>query len=361
MVVHHDVVVHRTVGALDADWDAFCAHHPFAGRRWLSITENSFRDYEPRYVVVRSRGRIVAGAVVARQRHFNTSAYVSNDRLLPLARRLLHLAPPISVQVAPYGVAGVIAAAGASTGATSLVLDTIHQIARRDLAPFVGFNALESHDPVLAAAGYSFWPVGPDAVIDLTADSFAEFEQALPKKYREEIRRVRNRARRAGVEIDITDITTAPGRDIERLMLGVTEHHRNRSTYRPGLVERAAAHLDADHHRTIVGRLDGCAVATVSVFKDGPVGVLRWMGLDYPRATPAHAYHLVMTEAVGQAIDLGVRRLVLGATSYVLKKKLGAHLEDRFIGARPTSRTLGRLVLASRSAKSVLDRRREEG
>lgn len=355
----HVVVEHRSAAALGADWDAFGAHHPFAARRWLAMTEACFRDYEPSYLEVRSRGRLVGAAVVARQQHFNTSAYVADQRFLALSQRALATLPPMSVQVAPYGFTGLVAPEGApATATTPLVLDTIHRIARRGRSPFVGFNALEAPDPALAAAGYAEFATAPEAVVDLHVDSYAQFEQQLAKKHREEVRRVRNRARGSGVTLDVIGIDRAPAADVERLMLGVTAKHHNAFSYHPGLVARAREHLDDDHHRMLVARIDGHAVATVSVFRDGRFGVLKWMGLDYDRAGPAHAYHLVMTEAVAQAIDLGIETLVLGATSYVLKKKLGARLEPRLIAARPTSRALGRAVTAGRSAAGRLARLR---
>lgn len=333
--------VHRGAASLPPDWDEFVAHHPFAQRRWLWLTETCFRDYEPLYAVVRVSGHIVGAAVAARQRHFNTSAYVTVARLLPAAHRAIHRFPPVSVQVSPFGFPGVITPANATAERRSeserLVLRTLEAVARRTHAPFIGVNNLESDGGEYVAAGYTFVPTMPEAVIDLAHESYAAYEQALPKKYREEVRRVRNRAVRAGVTLEYPRPDELPAADIERLQRAVTAKHHNTFPYRPGYVSAGAPLLPTDGFRMIIARLDGRAVASLGVFRSGTTAVLRWMGLDYERATPAHAYHLVMSESIGQAIELGVNRLVLGATSYVVKKKLGAHLEDRWIAARLTS------------------------
>lgn len=355
------VTIANTVAGLGADWDAFVSHRPFARRTWLALTEACFRDYEPRYVTVRAGDEIVGAAVCARQRHFNTSAYVSNERLLPLAHRAIFRLPPLSVQVSPFGFSGVIGPAANPASGVPTVLRTLDSLARRTFAPFIGVNTLEAPDPAYSAAGYSFFPQLPDAVIELPPGAYADYgayEQALPKKYREEVRRVRNRAVRAGVQLEFPAPADLPGADIERLQREVTARHHNTFPYRPGYVALGAPLLPPEDFRMIIARLDGRTVASLGVFKDGPVGVLRWMGLDYERATPAHAYHLVMSEAVGQAIELGVSRLILGATSYVVKKKLGAHLEDRWIAARPTSRLLGRAVAGGLAARRAYERRR---
>lgn len=342
------MTVARSTAELADDWDEQVAHYPFAQRRWLAVTEQTMRDYEPYYVDVRRDGRFVGAVVCARMRHFNTSAYVSDERLQPLAVRALNTVPPLSVQVAPFGFSGVILARDIAVArrddATSLVLGALDSVAFRARASFVGVNNLEETGDAYRAHGYSIFPTNDEAVLDLDHASYRDYEQALPKKYREEVRRVRNRAFRSGVTVDYPDPQQLPAERMEELMRAVTAKHHNTFAYRPGFLETAGSLVPADRSRMITASLDGQVIATMAVFASADVAVLRWFGIDAERGHDAHAYHLVMSEGVGQAIDLGARRLCLGATSYVVKKKLGARREPRFIAARPATRLGGRAM-----------------
>lgn len=333
---------------LGDDWDDLVAHCPFAQRDWLRVTEQTMRGYDPRYLVVRLGGRPVGAVVSARQRHFNTSAYVSNERLLPWAVRALNVFPPLSVQVAPFGYSGIILAGDIApdkrADATAVILRALDSVALRSRAPFVGINNIPGELDAYRAEGYSVFPTNDEAILDVEHRSYAEYEQALPKKYREEVRRVRNRAFRSGVTLDYPEADRLPTEDIERLMRAVTAKHNNTFPYQPGFIEVARPSLRPDRVRLVNAWLDGSLVATLGVFATAGVATFRWFGMDYERARDAHAYHLIMSEGVAQAIELGVRQIQLGATSYVVKKKLGARREPRYIAARPATRLAGRAV-----------------
>lgn len=350
----------HTYTELGPDWDEFVGQHRFAARTWLGFTETVFADYDPIYVTVRRDGRIVGAAVTARQRHLNIPAYLSGERRQRLANRAAFRLPPLSVQVSPFGIPGVIVAPDDPDPdrSTDAVLAALERVERRTRSPFIGVNALPADSEVYRRRGYSFFETAPDAIIDLPAgvyDDYRAYEQGLPKKHREEVRRVRNRAFRAGVKVEHLRAGQLPADELPGLMHAVYARHGSSFPYDPSYVEFGQRFLADDDFAMVTARLDERLIACVAVFRSGTHGAVRWIGLDYELAHEAHAYHLVMSESIGLALDLGVRTLALGTTNYTAKKKLGATLEPRWIAARPFSRTAGRTlqrVLALRETHS---------
>jgi hypothetical protein len=98
----------------------------------------------------------------------------------------------------------------------------------------------------------------------------------------------------------------------------------------PDLFSQAIKVLGEDF-TLLVARQEGEITACLALLRSGDDLILKWPGLNYDRTLGTFTYHLIMTESIPKAIEMGVRRLQPGATTYPVKKLMGAVLEDRFL------------------------------
>lgn len=317
------IEVHHTVADLAGEWDELSGGVAFAGHRWLRLVEAVRPDLQPRYLVVRRGGRIVAaaaGAIGHRLRNPRLESTVG-----PLLRRwpALHIGNPVT------GTSGLLA--------PDDELGALVGYLKKQRLMFCLIDQLPLADPVWGVrSGYQPLAWLPVARLDLNAGSFEQFLTGLVRKKRQEIRRVQRHAEREGIVVKPLAVTEEHGPHLDRLVANVLDRHRESFRFAPGLFPKAAAVLGDD--LTVLGTYrDGRIVGCVALMRDRDEVTAKWFGRDYEHTAGTSAYHALVTGCVSTAIGLGARRLHLGAAAPETKNQFGVEWEPR-----------GRLV-ASRS------------
>jgi len=340
-------IVDRIDRVNQEEWDALCKERPFASHRCLDLSEKIYAHHEARYLLLRSNGRLEAGAICALQRSFHLSAYVSNRMLQNFVARLLARFPPLNCAIPIVFESGLLVRPGGdSARVIPALLDEMDDLAARERVSFVGLVNLGPHHtawPALSRAGYHSVGLPSDTYLEINWTDFEDYQADLPHKKRSEFRRVRRRAGDAGVTVE----TVRPSPEIEprlrQLVCNVHQRHNLADPYTPDLFLNIADVM-AEDLSLLVARQGGDMIACLALLRSGGELAIKFPGLDYERTLDTFTYHLIMTESVAKAIDLGVRRLRLGATAYRLKKLMGATVEDRFLALNVRGRLLHRLV-----------------
>ncbi len=328
------------------EWDGLCAGRPFSGHRWLRLGEEVMLDYEPRYLLLRREGRLEAGAVCAVQRHFHLSAYLTNRHLRAAVGGLLARFPLLRCGVPISFQPGLLVRPGVPFSLVSALLQGIWDLAAEERAPWIGLYDLGVDDgawPALHAAGYHVVKLLPDACLELSQPSFEEHLARLSTKNRHELRRQRRRALEAGVKIDLFQLSPDNEARVRQLVSNVLYRHDQPDFYQPDLFSRALALL-GDDMTLMAGWQGEHLVACGALLHDGDDLLLKWLGLDYSRTWNAHTYHLIMTELVAHAFQLGVRRVRCGPTAYEVKERMGAALEEHCLALAMRGRLFHELL-----------------
>lgn len=295
-------------GVAPGEWDALAGDVPFAGHRWLRLTEAVLADHRPRYLLLRRDGRLVAAAVCSIERRLQNTALDARFGRLVRWRPFLHVALPLT---ATPGLLGAD------------LFGAIHALVRRERLLF----CIVDHLPPGGAVPPGFVQMAwlPDTRLDLRWTSFDDYLAWLPGKRRREIGRTQRRAVREGIVV----LPLAPDTPaLDRLVADVTRRHGGTRHFRPGLFATAASALGGDF--TLLGaRQDGELAGCVALLRSGDDLAVRWIGRDYGRTAGTSVYHALLTACVRHAIVSGARRLSFGAAAYETKKQLGVDLEPR--------------------------------
>jgi len=339
--------IHQTIDHIAAaTWDNLCQVQPFAQHRWLRLLEATLAHYEPRYALVWQGEQLVAAAICNVQRHFHLSIYLPNLQLRCMVERLLRTFPPLTCTVPVYTCSGLILSSEVTPAqGMNWLMTAIKKVARQERSLLVGWNDLDPQTTrtFTQVAQAAFITLPPESYLPILWDSYDAYQAELPKKQRAEIRRVRNRAHEAGVRLLTSEMKPEYEARIEQLIQAVAVRHGNHYLYQPHLLAHASAILCPEDYRLLLAWQEGEIIGCLNLLRSGDDLLVKWVGLDYPRTEPTLAYHYLMTETVAQAIDMGVKRLVLGVTTYTLKKKMGAILEPRAAALQVQNRPLNAL------------------
>ena len=344
----HQTTVSRSITEIPkTPWNSLCANHPFAQHRWLRLLEATLAHYEPRYIQIEHHGQLVAGAICNLKRTFRMSAYMNNPIISQLSGMFFKHMPPMYCGVPIFSLPGFMIHPDADTKTWQPhLLAAIGQLTKQEGTFMSGFDCLDQNgrSDLLAQQEFFEVPIIPESYIDIQWDSFADYQDALPKKSRSEIRRVRNRAVEQGIAIEAVPLTPELSPIITPLTENVSERHGNTHPYQPDFIRKAIPYLRPEDYRFLLIRQDGDVIGCAALFHcDGEV-IVKWGGFDYPRTEPTFAYHYLLTETVRHAIEMKAKRLTMGMTVYTLKKKLGAVLEERFLLMHMRLRPLNHLA-----------------
>lgn len=314
-------------------WDKMCgSHQPFAHKRWLRLLEAIAKAYQPYYLQVWHESELVAGAICYPQRHFHLSAHLSSPLLAWGVQQGLHLVGPLSCHLPLFAYPGIILAEGIVTEAVlPLLVDELKKVQRDERSQLLSINPLSTEPELLLSQwpGFSSTHIVADAVLDIVWDSYEAYQMSLPGKKRAEIRRVRNRAADANVQVEECSLAETDDARVEALIQEVMIHHGTPYSFNAQLVKRTAALLDPCDYAHLIARHNGDIIGTLTLFLSEGIMLVRWAGLAYERTRDNYTYHLLMSETVRIAIERQARQLKLGGTAFTLKKQLGARLENR--------------------------------
>ncbi|WP_420641274.1 GNAT family N-acetyltransferase [Candidatus Leptofilum sp.] len=350
------VQVDRIIEAVDgAAWDALCGERPFTTVYWLKFLELVFLDYEPTYLQLWQGEQLVAGAVCLPQQHFHLSAYLKNKVLHNVAARALAWLPPYACVLPLFLRDGLLLHPEVETGVwLPILLAEIEKLSRQRWAPFTYLGNLSAEMGIVGQQhAFVTLPILQDTYLNIVWDNFDDYLRHLTAKRRKRVKTYRQNAQEAGVVMHEATLESSLRPQIEGLMYGVAAKHANVLLYRPDFLQRANDYLLPETVCALVACVDQEPAACITLFHSGGEMVAKWSGMNYALTHKSYAYHYLMIEIVRKAIELGVKRLDLGPTSYVLKRQLGATFEDRVaglkVGIRPFN-TLFRQLMVSKMA-----------
>ena len=331
-------------------WDSLCGKRPFATTHWLQLLEKTVAAYQPSYLQLWQGERLVAGAICQPQRHFHLSAYLKNRSLQKLAAKILAVRPPFTCALPLFLRDGLLVHPAVETAVwLPLLLGEIEKISRRRWAPFTYLGNLTPHHSVIAKQNaYTVIPILQDSYINVNWESYDAYLRHLTAKRRKNVIVATERAEKAGVVVQEADYSETLIPKMEALIRSVATEHDNAFLYCPNFLHHASAHLNSEDYRVLIACVQDELIGCVTLLRSGDEIAAKWSGLDYARTRETHAYHYLAINVVKKAIELGARRLDIGPTTYVLKRQLGAQLEDRFaalkVGIRPLNAALKSMV-----------------
>jgi predicted N-acyltransferase len=303
-------------------WDELAAGRPFADHRWLGLTEELLLGHEPRYVLVRRDGRLVAAGVCALGRRWQ------NPALQRRAGWLLRVAPVLRCEIPIALGSGLLVRPGDDPAP---LLDGLARLAAREHAAFTRLDHLPPGDaawPALGRAGYRPVPMWAETRLALGWPSLDRYLASLSSHKRRELNRVRRRAEAEKLVVEPLDPSPECAPRLRALVGQVLARHAAIERYADDLFPRARAAL-GDDLRLLALRRDGHLVGCGALLRRGDEVSAKWLGLDYAETRGTVAYTRVLIGCVEAAIDLGAAVLRLGATAYQTKQHFGVALEER--------------------------------
>jgi predicted N-acyltransferase len=328
-----------TVGVLDrtdrldqAEWDELCADRPLAGYRWLRLAEAVLIDFNPRYLQLRCNGRLEAAAVCVIQRQFHLSAYLPSRFLQAIAGRFLARFSSLSCEI-PFSFSpGLLVRPGCDPDRLiPPLLEAMEDLAARERAFFVKLSNLSSHDAarlVRYRPGYHVVSMLADTYLPISWPTFEDYQASRPAKKRRELRRVCRRAQEAGMAVEPHRLSPETEPRLRELVRNLIQRHDQKDWYVPDFFSRTRDVLGEDFS-LLVARREGEIVACVALLRSKDELFPKWLGMSYEHTENTYTYHLFMAEIVARAIEMGVRRLWTGPTTYEVKKLLGTVFEAR--------------------------------
>ena len=317
-------------------WDGLCGKRSFATVHWLQLLERTMADYQPNYIQLWQGDELVAGAICQPQRHFHLSAYLKNRVLQKIAAKILAVLPPYACVLPLFLRDGFLVHPEVEAVVwLPLLLREIEKVARKRWAPFVYLGNLNrSQSSVTGQGAYRPVPILQDSYIDVAWDSYDAYLSHLKSKRRKIISVYSERAKAAGVIVQEIDFSSPLVPKMEALVRSVADKHNNAFLYQPNFLYQAGRHLNPNEYCVLVACIQDDLVGCVTLLRNGDELTAKWSGLDYGRTQGSYAYHYLVINVVKKAIELGVKRLDIGPTSYVIKRQMDAHFEDRFAGLK---------------------------
>jgi hypothetical protein len=179
--------------------------------------------------------------------------------------------------------------------------------------------------------------------------SFEDFLKDMRSVYRKDIKRALRALEASGVVLERIgpDRVKAEASTIYRLYQQVHDHQKLRLVgIREGWIP-ALAGLYKDDFRTVVAhaRDGGPILGFITLIRDGENAVGYNLGFDKTVAGKGHPLYMSLVYAgVGQAIQMGASRLVLGRTALGPKAQIGGKAQPMFGYVRHRSSTLNLAV-----------------
>jgi predicted N-acyltransferase len=276
--------------------------------------------------LLRRGGQLVAAAVCAIDRRF------ANPALQQRAGWVLRRLPCIRCAVPIASECGLLFRPGVDSGElTPTLLGGVRRLALHEHALFTNVGHIPFSADVwtlLRAAGCTPVSQWQNTVLDIAWSSFDEYLAARPGDDRHEIRRMRRRAARDGITVEPAPLTLSQVQFLWQLISNVLRRHDSDVPYPDDLLERALDILGRDVHLLVARRMDETIGCVVLVRSQDEL-IAKWLGLNYERTLNTATYFASLTASVDLAIQLGVRRLRLGATAYGTKQQFGVAIEER--------------------------------
>jgi predicted N-acyltransferase len=344
-----------------AEWSRLSVLSGFSSYSWLQAVERyAAGTCAPRYVVACIQERPVGAVVLELVNDVDRESGIVR-RLLGGRRVLRHtfgkcLVPNL-VAGTPFGYGGQFLF-DTSIGNELLrriaqsLLSAVEELSESLRAPLWFSDVLASDVQLIQTlrdAGYlssRYLPLAELAIEWHTFDDYVATLKTQSKNVAKDIRREQNRCRSAGVILEEpTDLGDLDKRFVELADQTYGKHGDLAFPFKPGFFSSLKRNLGDDF--LVCNALEGGNVlGFVTMISDGHTAWAGNYGLDYTNNASAFVYfNLVLQWPVRKAIELGLKRLVLGRGHYELKIRRGCTLSDTYLFHKP-SNALSRPVYA---------------
>jgi predicted N-acyltransferase len=321
----------RSIHDLDEErWDALAATELTMSHRWHRVMEASRVGYRPRYLLAEDdRGPLLLIVADA-----NPSA-MRSGWIDFFARRLtLVVGAPFSSRHS-----GIVMRSDASM---SDVERCLAYLARHERRPLIGVsNVATSSLPDWTGRGYNTRPQPPRMVLDLATVSYEQYLQRLPKRDRQEVRRVRRRASEAGVTLSHAPLY-GHVQDLYPLFAEVSERHGSKyfsAELFPSLLRELPGEV-----LVMSGEVGGEVGGYVLCLRQGEALMAILAGLRYELARRSSLYFALVDEMVRWSLEQGIQRIHAGISNEAQKQRHGFQPRARWLCLRAYPSPLNRLI-----------------
>ena len=338
-----------SVSAIDPlQWRQLGALSGFSSYGWLKTVEShAIGSYAPRYIVAYCQETPVGAVILDLVNDVDRENGIVR-RVFGGRRLLRHIfgksLVPNLVAGTPFGYGGqFLMNAGADRTQTVRVVRELLSAAE-ELSAALGaslwFSDVLASDTllidILRDAGYLSSRYLPLAELAIEWHTFDEYVDTLKSRYRNHIRREQKRCRAAGVvfeePIDLGD------RDKTFVQLANQTYGKHGDLafpFNPGFFSSLKSNL-GDEFQACNALESGNILGFVTMISDGHTAWAGNYGLDYTNSSSAFVYfNLVLQWPIRKAIELGLKRLVLGRGHYELKMRRGCTLTETYLFHKP--------------------------
>jgi predicted N-acyltransferase len=334
-------------------WGRLDALSGFSNFAWLTTVErHAVGSYAPHYIVAYKQEEPV-GAVVLELIN-DVDRENSIVRRVFGGRRLLRHTfgkslVPNMVGGTPFGYGGqFLLTAGADRRQKARIVRELF-LAAEKLSESLGValwfsDVLESDSlltDILRDAGYLSCRYLPLAEIEIKWDTFDDYVATLKKQHKnvgKDIRRERNRCHSAGVILEEPqDLADRDKIFINLANQTYSKHGDLALPFGDGFYSDLKNEL-GDDLLVCNAQAEDNVLGFVTMLSDGNTAWAGSYGLDYTSSASRFMYfNLVLQWPVRKAIELGLKKLVLGRGHYELKLRRGCTLSDTYFCFKPPS------------------------
>lgn len=318
-------------------WDLVTSDVLPMSHRWLRVTEDHWRFYKPRYLLLENEqgpcAAIMANTSVGYEKNLGWMGWIYQRLSLVVRSPFSSLCsvvvrPGVSLEEV---IPDVEAALKQLQRKEKRLLTTVGNVTGSDLVSWrrAGFLA----DPQTGAS-----------VLDVPA-TYEAYLEALPRKDRQELRRIRKRAAEFNVRLECGPL----GKDTESVYTLLCEVYEKHGILRddiPFTLEFFnGLQREMPEEVLIIRGYVGDKLAGVSfnlLDRSRLLGLM--IGLHYELARPCYLYFLLHDEAIRWSIEHGLQRVYVGRTNEREKQKHGFSLEERWLCYRAALQPLNRAL-----------------
>jgi hypothetical protein len=356
-----------------ATWDALVAEQSvFLQRRYLRALEQACPDnLAPRYALIFRRRQPVAAVVmqivtVSGTRFMKTSERVERRSARTLLRRALSPAlrragaamrerVVVCGNLLSWGFHGVAFARDEDPAVIwPAIAEAIYRVRRAarlagqsDFALVKDLSSAE-REGVEALRRFGYRPVesDPNMVLEIPPAwrTYDDYVASLNAKYKNAARKIAKDLAQAGCVVSRLADVGLEAKRVHALYLNVVDNAAVRPVTLPvDFFPTLAAALGDDFRATIV-RQENRLVGFISVLRDGDTTVPYYIGFERTPGLGNTVYLALLHSVIGDAIELGCRRVSFGRTALEPKAGLGARPERLWLWARHRNPALNLLI-----------------
>ncbi|HLZ30812.1 MAG TPA: GNAT family N-acetyltransferase [Chloroflexota bacterium] len=316
------VRVVRSIHDLDEErWDSLGGVELSMTHRWHRVMEASRLAYRPRYLLAEDERGPLVGIVA------DTNQASGRSRMVDMLVRPLTL-----VVGAPFSSrhCGIVRRPDAS-------IDHVHQLlaqlSRSERRPLLGVaNVGAPALPDWSGRGFHARAQPPRMVLELTAATYEQYLEDLPKRHRQEVRRVRRRASEADVTLSQAPLHGQAAGLLYPLLAEVSGRHGSR-LFSPEVFPALARELPSEV-MVFCAAVHGEVAGFVLAVQTGSAILAVLAGLRYALAYPSSLYFVLIDELVRWSLEHGVQRIHAGISNEAQKQRHGFQPHARWLCVR---------------------------